>query len=41
MVEVAFGIAFSNQIRSRRFRAVLKLMLRVFEGSSRCIIMGK
>lgn len=40
-VEVTFGIAFFSQIRSKRFRAVLKLMLSVLEGSSRCMIVGK
>lgn len=41
IVEVILGMAFSNQIRSRRVRAVLKLMLSVFRGSSRCMIVGK
>jgi len=41
MVEVTFGIAFSSQMRSSIVRAVLKLALSVFRGSSRCIIVGK
>lgn len=41
IVEVILGMAFSSQIRSRRFRAVLKLMFSVFRGSSRCMIVGK
>lgn len=40
-VEVIFGIAFSSQVMSRRVRAVLELMVRVFRGNSRCIIVGK
>lgn len=35
IVEVIFGMAFSSQVRSRRVRAVLKLVFSVFEGSSR------
>lgn len=41
IVEVIFGIAFSNQIKSKRVRAVLKLVFRVFSGSKRCMIVGK
>ena len=41
MVEVTFGIAFSSQIRSSIVRAILKLVLSVFSGTSRCIIVGK
>lgn len=35
MVEVALGIAFSNQVRSSMVKAVLKLVLSVFSGRSR------
>lgn len=35
IIEVDFGIVFSNQIRSRRLRDVLKLRLREFVGSVR------
>lgn len=41
ILEVVFGMAFSNQIRSRRVRAVLKLVFSVFRGSRRCMIVGK
>lgn len=41
IVEVALGMAFSNQIRSMRFRDVLKLGVRVFRGNMRCMIGGK
>lgn len=41
MVEVAFGITFSNQVRSSMVRAVLMLVVSVFRGSNRCIIVGK
>lgn len=41
IVEVAFGMAFSSQIRSNMVRAVLKLVLRVFSGRSRWVIVGK
>lgn len=41
MVEVAFGIAFSSQIRSSMVRAVLMLVRSIFRGRSRCIIVGK
>ena len=41
MVEVTFGIALSSQMRSSMVRAVLKLVLSYFSGSSRCIIVGK
>lgn len=40
-MEVTFGIAFSSQIRSNSIRAVLKLVLSVFKGIRRCIIVGK
>lgn len=41
MAEVAFGIAFSSQMRSSMARAVLKLVLSVFRGNNRCVIVGK
>lgn len=41
MAEVAFGIAFSSQIRSSMVRAVLMLVRSIFRGRSRCIIVGK
>lgn len=41
MAEVAFGIAFSSQIRSSMVRAVLMLVWSIFRGRSRCIIVGK
>lgn len=41
MVEVDFGINFSNQIRSSMVRAVLRLVLSVFRGRSRWVIVGK
>lgn len=41
IVDMIFGMAFSNQIRSRSVRAVLKLVLSDFEGSRRCMIVGK
>lgn len=41
IVEVTFGIAFSSQTRSSMVRAVLKLVLRDFSGSNRCMIVGK
>lgn len=41
MVEVDFGINFSNQIRSSMVRAVLRLVLSVFMGRSRWVIVGK
>lgn len=40
-MEVDFGIVFSNQIRSRRFRDSLWLEFRVFWGIIRWIIDGK
>lgn len=39
--DIIFGMAFSSQIRSRSVRAVLKLVLSVFKGSRRCIVVGK
>lgn len=41
MVEVTFGMDFSSQIRSSRVKAVLKLVLSVFRGRSRWMIVGK
>lgn len=41
IVEMIFGMAFSSQIRSKRVRAVLKLVFSVFEGNRRCMIVGK
>lgn len=41
VVEVDFGIRFSNQIRSMRFRDSLELWLRIFWGIIRCMIGGK
>lgn len=41
MVEVTFGMVFSNHTRSSMVRAVLKLALRDFSGSNRCTIVGK
>lgn len=41
MVEVVFGMVFSNQMRSSIVRAVLKLVLRAFNGISRWVIVGK
>lgn len=41
IVDMIFGMAFSNQIRSRSVRAVLKLVFSDFEGSRRCMIVGK
>lgn len=41
MVEVTFGMDVSSQIRSSKVRAVLKLVLSVFRGRSRWIIVGK
>lgn len=41
IVEVAFGIAFSSQMRSSVVRAVLKLALSVSMGMSRWMIVGK
>lgn len=40
-VEVVFGMVFSNQMRSSIVRAVLKLVLRAFNGISRWVIVGK
>lgn len=41
IVEVILGMAFSSQMRSKRVRAVLKLVFSVFSGRSRCMIVGK
>ena len=41
IADMIFGMAFSNQIRSRSVRAVLKLVFSDFEGSRRCMIVGK
>lgn len=40
VVEVDFGISFSSQIRSMRFRDSLKLWFRVFWGIVRWMIGG-
>lgn len=41
MEEVAFGMAFSSQMRSSMVRAVLKLVSSVFIGRSRWMTVGK
>lgn len=39
--EVVFGITFSSQVRSSMVRAVLMLVLSIFRGRSRWMIVGK
>lgn len=41
MVEVALGRDFSSQIKSSKFRDILKLGFKVSKGNVRCIIVGK
>lgn len=40
-VEMAFGNVFSSQIKSKRFMAVLKLIVRALFGIRRCMVSGK
>lgn len=40
-VDVVFGSIFSIQIRSSRFREVLKLIVRILWGIRRCMVSGK
>ena len=39
--EIVLGIAFSNQVRSRVARVVLKLIVRYFAGRRRCSVSVK